>query len=121
MVFFIVLLRLPHVIQFRQFPVSYPFHFFLLSILPFSSIHPCTPSNFPFPSLPIPPSIPPHLFSSLLFSPAGYHRVWSIDQQCLGEMALPNLLEKMKNTMGQVTLKHIALPCFLIFVLTSIV
>jgi hypothetical protein len=40
--------------------------------------------------------------------PAGYHRVWSIDQQCLGEMALPNLLEKMKNTMGQVTLNDTA-------------
>jgi hypothetical protein len=34
--------------------------------------------------------------------------VWSIDQQCLGEMALPNLLEKMKNTMGQVTLNDTA-------------
>jgi WD40 repeat protein len=27
----------------------------------------------------------------------GFHRVWNIDKDCLGEFPLPNLLEKMKN------------------------
>eukprot|EP01035_Chromulina_nebulosa_P018163 gene18163-23821_t len=26
----------------------------------------------------------------------GYHRIWNADQQCLGELALPNLTERMK-------------------------
>jgi hypothetical protein len=27
----------------------------------------------------------------------GYHKIWNIEKECLGELALPNLTEKMKN------------------------
>ena len=32
----------------------------------------------------------------------GYHRIWNIDKDCLGEMALPNLLERMKTNVVKV-------------------
>ena len=36
----------------------------------------------------------------------GFHRIWNIDKDCLGEMALPNLLERMKTNVVKVRKGH---------------
>lgn len=47
----------------------------------------------------IPCVVPMHAHGCILtVSLDGYHRVWNLDQQCLGELVLPNLTEGMKNT-----------------------
>lgn len=45
----------------------------------------------------IPLLVPMHAHGCLLtMSLDGYHRVWNLDKQCLGELALPNLTDQMK-------------------------
>jgi WD40 repeat protein len=47
----------------------------------------------------IPFLVPMHVHGCLLtLSLDGYHRVWNLDKQCLGELVLPNLTEQMKAT-----------------------
>ena len=45
----------------------------------------------------IPILVPMHAHGCLLtMSLDGYHRVWNLDKQCLGELILPNLTDQMK-------------------------
>ena len=94
---------------------SPPLFLFLYLILTYL----CTPAkptpphlNSPHPHLNSPHLTSPHLTSPHLTLPhptsthpislhsfdpqKGFHRIWNIDMQSLGEMPLPNILEKMK-------------------------